>query len=354
MEQREGETVAQFVTRLRQVVKDCDYVDQADNQIRDQVVQRCMSHDLRQKLLEKGDTLTLEVLLKTAGSFEAVQAQLENMNSKSTTVNQVRDSSANKHHHKGKKTSGEPGNKTCYRCGNKGHFGRDPECHAKGKTCRSCGGADHFSSQCRTKEHKRRGDKKPKEMRKVRYMQAENDDEEDEYAFTVESSSQLGKVEVIVGGCVVKMVIDSGASTNIVDKGVWNDLKQQKIVCVSKKGDKKLYVYGSKEPLKVLGTFSALTKVAESEVQTEFVVIDGEGEALLGRETALQLGVLKLGVPVYTVQSKEVIMSDYKGVFDGVGKLKDYQVKLHVNPDVPPVAQPVRRTPFSLRDKVNL
>ena len=45
-------------------------------------------------------------------------------------------------------------------------------------------------------------------------------------------------------------------------------------------------------------------------------------------------------------------MSDYKEIFEGVGKLKDYQVKLHVNPDVPPVAQPVRRTPFSLRDKV--
>ena len=150
----------------------------------------------------------------------------------------------------------------------------------------------------------------------------------------------------------MKMVIDSGASTNIVDKGVWNDLKQQKIVCVSKKCDKKLYAYGSKKPLKVSGTFSGLTKVAESEVQAEFVVIDGEGEALLGRETALQLGVLKLGAPVYTVQSKEVIMSDYKGVFDGVGKLKDYQVKLHVNPVVPPVAQPVRRTPFSLRNKV--
>ena len=45
-------------------------------------------------------------------------------------------------------------------------------------------------------------------------------------------------------------------------------------------------------------------------------------------------------------------MSDYKEIFEGVGKLKDYQVTLHVNPDVPPVAQPVRRTPFSLRDKV--
>ena len=62
--------------------------------------------------------------------------------------------------------------------------------------------------------------------------------------------------------------------------------------------------------------------------------------------------LLKLGVPVYTLQSKEVIMSDYKEVFDGVGKLKDYQVKLHVNPNVPPGAQPVSHTSFSLRDKV--
>ena len=106
--------MAQFVTRLRQVVKDCDYGDQADNQIRDQVVQRCTSHDLRRKLLEKGDTLTLEVLLKTAASFEAVQAQLESMKSRGVTVNQVHDSSENRHYHKGKKTSGEPGNKTCY------------------------------------------------------------------------------------------------------------------------------------------------------------------------------------------------------------------------------------------------
>jgi len=45
-------------------------------------------------------------------------------------------------------------------------------------------------------------------------------------------------------------------------------------------------------------------------------------------------------------------MSDCKEIFEGVGKLKDYQVKLHVNLDVPPVAQLVRRTPFSLRDKV--
>ena len=53
-----------------------------------------------------------------------------------------------------------------------------------------------------------------------------------------------------------------------------------------------------------MGTFSASTKVAENEVQAEFVVIDGEGKALPGRETALQPGVLKLGIPLYALQAQ--------------------------------------------------
>ena len=71
-------------------------------------IQQGMPHELRWKLLEKGDTL--HVLLKTAASYEAVQAQLESMMSKTTNVNQIRDSRESKHHRKGKKKSGK--NKT--------------------------------------------------------------------------------------------------------------------------------------------------------------------------------------------------------------------------------------------------
>ena len=62
MEQCEGETVAQFVTRLQHVVKDCDYGDQGDNQTQDKVVQwsTCMPYELRWTLSEKVDTLTLQ------------------------------------------------------------------------------------------------------------------------------------------------------------------------------------------------------------------------------------------------------------------------------------------------------
>lgn len=39
-------------------------------------------------------------------------------------------------------------------------------------------------------------------------------------------------------------------------------------------------------------------------------------------------------------------------MFTGVGKLKDFGLKLHVDPNEPPVAQKLRRVPFALRDKV--
>ena len=87
-------------------------------------------------------------------------------------------------------------------------------------------------------------------------------------------------------------------------------VEARKIKCVSKKSNKKPYAYGGDQPLKVLGTFSAAVRAGQTEVEAEFSVIDGKGAALLGKATAIQLGVLKLGIPLYSVTSKETIMSD--------------------------------------------
>ncbi|XP_020601778.1 uncharacterized protein LOC110040852 [Orbicella faveolata] len=168
MEQQDGETVAQLGTRLRQVIKDCDYGEQAENQIRDQVVQRFKSHELRKKLVGKGDKLTLELLLSTAANHEPVQPQLESVESRiRKDVNSVHD----KQEDKGK----EPVKRACYRCGKVGHFGRDSECPSKGKTCHKGGGADHFSSQFRTKTAKppkpaRKEKTKGKKKKSVKYV----------------------------------------------------------------------------------------------------------------------------------------------------------------------------------------
>ena len=77
------------------------------------------------------------------------------------------------------------------------------------------------------------------------------------------------------------------------------------------------------------------------------VVQEGPGRSLLERKnTAEKLGVLRVGPDVcsLTVEGSDAdIREKYREVFTGVGKLKDFQLKLHVRDDVTPVAQPVRR-----------
>ena len=47
------------------------------------------------------------------------------------------------------------------------------------------------------------------------------------------------------------------------------------------------------------------------------------------------------------------LKAKFRKVFEGLGKLKDYQLKLHIDKNVQPVAQQVQQIPFSRRAKVN-
>ena len=64
------------------------------------------------------------------------------------------------------------------------------------------------------------------------------------YAFTVgEKNEEI--IGVNVGGCKLNMIIDSGASTNIIDKQTWELLKKNKVKCESARSSRKLYAYAS-------------------------------------------------------------------------------------------------------------
>ena len=70
MSQREGETVAQFVHRLREQAALCAFGERTVSEhLRDQVVEQVRDERLRRKLLEKED-LTLQIALDTARQFE--------------------------------------------------------------------------------------------------------------------------------------------------------------------------------------------------------------------------------------------------------------------------------------------
>ena len=85
------------------------------------------------------------------------------------------------------------------------------------------------------------------------------------------------------------------------------------------------------------------------------------GCLLLG-STAQELGVVKFNLNTiadttgslvntkdHVVQS---IIQEYKEVFIGLGKLKNHAVKLNIDKEAIPHAQPQRRIPFHIRKKV--
>lgn len=74
---------------------------------------------------------------------------------------------------------------------------------------------------------------------------------------------------------------------------------------------------------------------SKAECQADFVVFRGAGRTLPGRETAKTLRLLHVGpFQVNTAvceHSKDDIRRRHQDSFPGVGLLKDYELKLHVD-----------------------
>ena len=63
--------------------------------------------------------------------------------------------------------------------------------------------------------------------------------------------------------------------------------------------------------------------------------------------------MLKINMVKPEHPTHEQLLNEYAHIFDGIGTLKDFEVKLHIDESVPPVAQPPRRIPFHMRQKVS-
>ena len=84
-----------------------------------------------------------------------------------------------------------------------------------------------------------------------------------------------------------------------------------------------MYPYGTSELLDTLGKFETSVNPAGKDVTAEFIVISNEGRPIMGRKTAMELDVLRLGPQVNAVSTPDLV-DKHKACFEGVGKLTDY------------------------------
>ena len=246
MKQKEEENIDQFVVRLSEKAQYCEFADK-NEQIRDQVIQMCKSNRVKREL-RKGTNLTLVNLREIARSVESTDEQMKQMTSSGASGGMNRVDNKPKYGQSRKFQPRPPSGArsqsstpvTCYSCGYEGHTNKDEKCPAKGKLRNKCENSGHFASRCKTKARQPARGKYPQKSRQnVNLAQEEPEsgvfDDDDDCTFRVNSftaNTKYGeKATVRVGGVPVDMLVDSGASTNIMSLKLWEELKSKHITC---------------------------------------------------------------------------------------------------------------------------
>ncbi|XP_063391875.1 uncharacterized protein LOC134677371 [Cydia fagiglandana] len=296
LKQEQGETFEKFLVRLRRQSNKCKFSCVEDNLI-DQIVEKCLSKDLRKKILTLGDSVTLAKIISEANVVEAVDRQLNDYGQQlqPTSINKI-------------DTKRRPlGNTGCSRCGSASHTGDSNICPAKSKKCLKCGFEGHFRNQCKTRASKRKPPTQSPITAKKPRLTMKNEDKPKpktlpqktnvDYIFHIDNDETL---KCHVGGVEIELVIDSGSKSNILSVSTWDYLKQHNGYVMNQvaEPDKNFIGYGGSAPLTVIGSFDTDIQVGDQLQTGTFYVVKEGTRDLLGKDTAIALKVLKLGIEV--------------------------------------------------------
>ena len=149
----------------------------------------------------------------------------------------------------------------------------------------------------------------------------------------------------------VQMIADTAASCSIVDECTYDKLLAKKFP-LGRKSNVKPYGCST---IQSKGSFQTTVSFQDRSVEERFHVMPGNNGCLLSLKASQALQLVQLSDHVVNKienQYLSQIRNKFPSVLSGVGLMKDYKVKLHVDSSVKPVAQPHRRIPFHLRKKV--
>lgn len=165
-EKQNDDSIDEYLARLTISARNCDFGDRTDEMVRDRIVFGCASEKVREKLIEKGKDLTLEIAIQISQSHEYSRKQMDAMSSnekdvdfvKYRSMKQMPDSrtrgaergrtrTRTRNVRRGPETHRDQRrNNTCTRCGRERHK-TVSDCPAMGRKCNKCSKLNHFANR---------------------------------------------------------------------------------------------------------------------------------------------------------------------------------------------------------------
>ncbi|CAK1583539.1 unnamed protein product [Parnassius mnemosyne] len=213
-------------------------------------------------------------------------------------------------------------------CGHCGSVHKKFECPAYGKQCLRCAKMNHFARAC-----------------VARVFNVEESDEQ--VIHTVKSSSEWN-VNLMINNKSINFKLDTGADVNILP------LYYLPQIGVSDKDllktNTKLSGY-SGTAIKVVGKITLKVYYKSKMYMLEFKIADVKSMPVLGRFACSELDMVRRVMSIQEDSGVPSFLGQYDDVFQGIGCLPgNYRIKLHEN--VVPVVHAPRKLPFAIRDNV--
>ena len=257
----------------------------------------------------------------------------------------------------------------CYRCGDKFNTGHMKKCRAVKAKCFNCNKIGHFTDVCKQKS--------------IQVTDVALDNTEDTASETyrlniwkikasqntptfISKDSNNFQCRLIVNNNSAQLLVDTGAKVSVCgmkqasEWGILNRIIPSTI---------RIYPYRS-DPIQIRGTALCSVSFKDRSIPVNFHILPGSCQPILAGTTALQLKIITFDGsdesynPILMIDNDAHkdgefslkitnILQKFPQNFQGLGKLRNHQVKLFTDESVKPIAVPPRTAPFHLKARIN-
>ena len=402
-DQGPNEKVDTWVTRLRQLIKSCNFnLSERDSLLRDRIVLGTTDRAARLRMFREKD-LSLNLAIDMLRASEVTSSQIRTID-KSGSDESIQFA---KRHAKGRKSPSD--RKKCKFCLQFHQWGRD-KCPAYGNQCQDCGVENHARGSMLCKKLDKPDPKGQRNGYKKRanFVNEESELFSDDSCFSVihtvahvkinkqpkvqlEFSEEKGKP-----GIHLSCIMDTGTSCNIMSIADLNKLVPNATL---RRSESRLHLYDGSH-MKPLGVYSMYAKYQNKIQRLRFEIVSTAvaRKPLLSSNTCQKMGLISINVPhpshtadvstarevryanesgvqqrgsetadvcedvnkpkisqgsncATTQKSTTGIMDRYSDVFEGLGCLPG-ELHLEIDSSVSPVQHVPRKIPIAIKSEV--